>query len=126
VDTGKSITLVAVDHVTVYRWVQRFMPLLAEVARPCRMPSASAGSWTRPRTWVAAGASCTGGWISSERSSMYWSPLRIATTPGHHAGPLLGDGYVAALTVLSESGCRSDAPIVQYDVLAGRILAGTY
>jgi transposase-like protein len=27
---------VKVDHVTVYRWVQRFTPLLAEVARPCR------------------------------------------------------------------------------------------
>jgi transposase-like protein len=27
---------VQVDHVTVYRWVQRFTPLLAEAARPCR------------------------------------------------------------------------------------------
>jgi transposase-like protein len=27
---------VQVDHVTVYRWVQRFAPLLAEAARPCR------------------------------------------------------------------------------------------
>jgi transposase-like protein len=27
---------VVVDHVTVYRWVQRFTPLLAEAARPCR------------------------------------------------------------------------------------------
>jgi transposase-like protein len=27
---------VEVDHVTVYRWVLRFMPLLAEAARPCR------------------------------------------------------------------------------------------
>ena len=27
---------VRVDHVTVYRWVQRFTPLLAEAARPCR------------------------------------------------------------------------------------------
>jgi transposase-like protein len=27
---------VDVDHVTVYRWVQRFTPLLAEAARPCR------------------------------------------------------------------------------------------
>jgi transposase-like protein len=27
---------VEVDHVTVYRWVQRFTPLVAEVARPCR------------------------------------------------------------------------------------------
>jgi transposase, IS6 family len=25
-----------VDHVTVYRWVQRFTPLLAEAGRPCR------------------------------------------------------------------------------------------
>ena len=27
---------VEVDHLTIYRWVQRFTPLLAEAARPCR------------------------------------------------------------------------------------------
>jgi transposase-like protein len=27
---------VQVDHVTIYRWVQRFTPLLADAARPCR------------------------------------------------------------------------------------------
>jgi transposase-like protein len=27
---------IEVDHVTVYRWVQRFTPLLAEAARPCQ------------------------------------------------------------------------------------------
>jgi transposase-like protein len=27
---------VEVDHVTLYRWVRRFAPLLAEAARPCR------------------------------------------------------------------------------------------
>ncbi len=27
---------IAVDHVTVYRWVQRFTPLLIDAARPCR------------------------------------------------------------------------------------------
>src|SRR5215212_229528 len=27
---------VEVDHVTVYRWVQRFTPLLTEAARPCQ------------------------------------------------------------------------------------------
>src|SRR3954463_7424965 len=27
---------VDVDHVTIYRWVQRFTPLLIEAARPCR------------------------------------------------------------------------------------------
>src|SRR5215203_2690554 len=29
---------VEVDHVTIYRWVLRFAPLLAEAARPCRHP----------------------------------------------------------------------------------------
>ena len=27
---------IQVDHVTIYRWVQRFTPLLADAARPCR------------------------------------------------------------------------------------------
>jgi IS6 family transposase len=27
---------VQVDHVTVYRWVLRFTPLLADAAKPCR------------------------------------------------------------------------------------------
>jgi transposase, IS6 family len=27
---------IVVDHVTVYRWVQRFTPLLVDTARPCR------------------------------------------------------------------------------------------
>src|SRR5947207_2499438 len=27
---------ITVDHVTVYRWVQRFTPLLVDAARPCR------------------------------------------------------------------------------------------
>jgi transposase, IS6 family len=31
--TERGIT---VDHVTIYRWVQRFTSLLINVARPCR------------------------------------------------------------------------------------------
>ena len=27
---------IEVDHVTIYRWMQRFTPLPAEAARPCR------------------------------------------------------------------------------------------
>jgi transposase-like protein len=38
---------VAVDHVTIYRWVQRFTPLLAEAARPSRHGVGTAGRWTR-------------------------------------------------------------------------------
>jgi transposase, IS6 family len=27
---------IQVDHVTIYRWVQRFTPLLIDAAKPCR------------------------------------------------------------------------------------------
>jgi len=38
---------VEADHVTVYRWVLRFMPLLANAARPCRHALVTVGRWTR-------------------------------------------------------------------------------
>ena len=41
---------VEVDHVTVYRWVQRFTPLLAEAARPCR--HAVGDRWLVDETYV--------------------------------------------------------------------------
>jgi transposase-like protein len=41
---------VEVDHVTVYRWVQRFTPLLAEAARPCR--HAVGDCWQVDETYV--------------------------------------------------------------------------
>jgi len=39
-----------VDHVTVYRWVRRFTPLLAEAARPCR--HAVGDRWFVDETYV--------------------------------------------------------------------------
>jgi IS6 family transposase len=39
-----------VDHVTTYRWVQRFTPLLAEAARPCR--HAVGDRWQVDETYV--------------------------------------------------------------------------
>src|SRR5215207_9209296 len=39
-----------VDHVTVYRWVQRFAPLLAGAARPCR--HAVGDRWQVDETYV--------------------------------------------------------------------------
>jgi transposase-like protein len=39
---------VEVDHVSVYRWVQRFTPLLADAARPVAAGPGIAGLWTRP------------------------------------------------------------------------------
>jgi transposase-like protein len=41
---------VEVDHVTVYRWVQRFTPLLADAARPCR--HAVGDRWEVDETYV--------------------------------------------------------------------------
>jgi IS6 family transposase len=41
---------VHVDHVTVYRWVLRFTPLLAEAARPCR--HAVGDRWQVDETYV--------------------------------------------------------------------------
>jgi transposase-like protein len=41
---------VEVDHVTVYRWVVRFTPLLAEAARPCR--HAVGDRWRADETYV--------------------------------------------------------------------------
>jgi transposase, IS6 family len=41
---------VEVDHVTVYQWVQRFTPLLADAARPCR--HAVGDRWLVDETYV--------------------------------------------------------------------------
>ena len=41
---------IEVDHVTVYRWVLRFTPLLAEAARPCR--HAVGDRWFVDETYV--------------------------------------------------------------------------
>jgi transposase-like protein len=39
---------IQVDHITVYRWVQRFTPLLADAARFAATRRATGGSSTRP------------------------------------------------------------------------------
>jgi transposase-like protein len=39
---------VEVDHVTVYRWVQRFTPLLADAARSAATRRVTGGTSTRP------------------------------------------------------------------------------
>jgi transposase, IS6 family len=41
---------ITVDHVTVYRWVQRFTPLLVDAARPCR--HAAGDRWFVDETYV--------------------------------------------------------------------------
>jgi hypothetical protein len=65
---------VDVDHVGVYRWVQRFTPSLVEAARPCRPRVAD--RWCVDETtsrWRARGASCTRPSTSSAGWSTCWS-----------------------------------------------------
>ncbi len=44
-----------VDHVTIYRWVQRFTPLLIDAARPCR--HSVGGRWFVDETYVKVAGS---------------------------------------------------------------------
>jgi len=46
---------IEVDHVTLFRWVQRFTPLLVEAARPCR--HAVGGHWFVDETYVKVAGS---------------------------------------------------------------------
>jgi transposase-like protein len=48
---------IVVDHVSVYRWVQRFTPLLIEAARPCR--HAPGDRWFVDETYVKV----SGRWV---------------------------------------------------------------
>jgi transposase-like protein len=41
---------IEVDHVTIYRWVQRFTPLLIDAARPCQ--HAAGDRWFVDETYV--------------------------------------------------------------------------
>jgi hypothetical protein len=46
---------IEVEHVTVFRWVQRFTPLLADAARPCR--HAVGNRWYVDETYVKVSGS---------------------------------------------------------------------
>jgi transposase-like protein len=69
------------DHVTVYRWVLRFTPLLADAARPCRHRAGD--RWQVEETYVKV----AGGWRYLDRAidqfgqviAVFASPRRDAT-----------------------------------------------
>jgi hypothetical protein len=76
---------IEVDHVTVYRWVQRFTSLFADAARPRR--HAAGDRWFVDETYVkvaAGGGTCTGQSTSTGRSSTCCCPSR--GTPQRPAG----------------------------------------
>jgi transposase, IS6 family len=78
---------IEVDHVTVYRWVLRFTPLLAEAARPCRHQVGD--RWQVDETYVKV----AGRWryvyraIDQAGRSSTCSLRRGATAPVHGGSP---------------------------------------
>ena len=76
---------VAVDHSTIYRWVQRFAPEMEKRLRwQWRRRSRGVGASTRPTSRSAAsGRICTGRWTSSGTRSI--STSRRPATPGSEA-----------------------------------------
>ena len=76
---------VQVDHVTVYRWMQRFTPLLADAARFARHSPGE--RWFVDETYVkvnGGGDTSTGRSTSQARSST--SCCRLAGTPSQQGG----------------------------------------
>src|SRR4030095_15818580 len=68
---------IEVDHVTVYRWVVRLAPLLAEGARPCR--HAVGDRWQVDETYVKV----AGQWRYAYRAI---DSARSSTCSSRHAG----------------------------------------
>jgi len=54
---------ITVDHVSVYRWVQRFTPQLIDAARPCRYIPGD--RWFVDETYVKV----SGRWVSATAST---------------------------------------------------------
>lgn len=57
-----------VDHVSVFRWVQRFTPLVIDAAQPCR--HACGDRWFVDETYVKVAGRWTGRSTSSTGSSV--------------------------------------------------------
>jgi transposase, IS6 family len=70
-----------VDHVTVYRWVQRFTPLLIDVARPCRHTPGD--RWFVDETYVKV----AGQWIYLYRAiDQFGQVIDVLAAKAGHGG----------------------------------------
>jgi transposase-like protein len=95
---------VEVDHVTIYRWVQRFTPLLAEAARACR--HAVGDRWQVDETYVKVG----GQWRYVYRAidqigqvvDVFVSPRRDATAARQFFERAIGSTNVHPVEVVTD------------------------
>jgi transposase-like protein len=90
---------IEVDHVTVYRWVQRFTPLLVDAARPCR--HAVGDRWYVDETYVKV----AGRWRYVYRAvDQYGQIIDVFVSPRRdsHAAQRFFDAVLHAHTAPSE------------------------
>jgi transposase-like protein len=95
---------IEVDHVTVYRWVVRFTPLLAEAARPCRHTVGS--RWQVDETYVRV----AGRWRYVYRAidqfgqviDVFVSPWRDATAARRFFERAMGSTKVTPVEVVTD------------------------
>jgi transposase-like protein len=112
---------VEVDHVTIYRWVQRFAPLLAEAARPCR--HAMGDRWQVDETYVKV----PGRWCSVYRAidqfgqviDVLVSRQRTPTPPGGSFQRAIGTTRVTPSEITTDK-----API--YPVVLAELLPAAW
>jgi len=72
---------VEVDHVTIYRWVQRFTLLLADAARPCR--HAVGDRWQVDETYVKVAGRCRYVYRAMDQ---FGQVMDVFVSPRRHAG----------------------------------------
>jgi transposase-like protein len=98
---------VQVDHVTVYRWVQRFTPLLAEAARPCRY--AVGDRWSVDETYVRV----AGRWRYVYRAvDQFGQVIDVLVAARRDARPLTGSSSALSATKVTPVEVVTDqAPV---------------
>jgi transposase-like protein len=106
---------VEVDHVTVYRWVQRFTPLLAEAARPCRHVVGS--RWHVDETYVKVAGRCVYRAIdeSGQVIDVLVSPRRDATAARRFFNHAIGATNVTPTEIVTDRA--PTYPVVLEDLL---------
>ena len=90
---------IEVDHVTVFRWVQRFTPLLIDAARPCRR--AVGDCWFVDETYVKV----AGRWRYVYRAVVQYGQI-VDVYRGESRGVGTTDWTIAGATITFQDGAK--------------------